>query len=91
MAIAVTTLPGWVFFESYATTIRSKKWATKRTIELLKDKFKSQESNWEYKTEIKNKENTGQLFILIYHIYNTSRFQYVLHYVRCVHRPIRNF
>lgn len=67
VAIAVTTLPGWVFFESYATTVRSKKWATKRTIELLKDKFKSQESNWEYKTEIKNKENTGQLFILIYH------------------------
>ncbi|MDP6117853.1 MAG: hypothetical protein QF437_03600 [Planctomycetota bacterium] len=67
IAIAVQTLPGYAWFESYATTIRPNKWAVGKKIQLDTSKFKSADANWQYKSPIKNLNNTIKIYFLIYH------------------------
>ncbi|MDA0838329.1 MAG: hypothetical protein O2857_11150 [Planctomycetota bacterium] len=67
IAIAVQTLPGYAWFESFATTIRPNKWAIGKKIQLDTDKFKSADANWDYKSPIKNLNNTIKIYFLIYH------------------------
>ena len=67
IAISVQTLPGYAWFESFATTIRPNKWAVGKKIQLHTEKFKSAEANWQYKSAIKNLNNTIKIYFLIYH------------------------
>lgn len=67
IAIAIQTMPGWTYYESYATTIKPNKWAVKKSISINNKRFKSAESNWNYASEIKNLKNTVKLYFLVYH------------------------
>jgi hypothetical protein len=66
IAIAIQTMPGWVYYESYATTIKPDKWALKKSIKVNSSKFKCAESNWEHKSEVKNLKNTVKIYFLVY-------------------------
>ncbi|MBI2190544.1 MAG: hypothetical protein HYU36_01000 [Planctomycetes bacterium] len=67
LAVAVVTLPGWVYFESPMVTVSPQKWLAQRRIRLDSDKFKCEESKWEHNATIKNLDRTGQIIFLIYH------------------------
>jgi len=67
IAIAIQTMPGWTYYESFATTIKPNKWAVKKSIKVNTKRFKSAASNWNYATEVKNLKNTVKLYFLVYH------------------------
>ncbi|HUS57046.1 MAG TPA: hypothetical protein VM141_00200 [Planctomycetota bacterium] len=65
ICMAFNTLPGYQFFESMAFDSQLKTWK-KMEIDLQGKKFKSAASNWKYVTDILNKDDVKDIFILIY-------------------------
>jgi len=67
VAMAVITSPNWSFYESMPKSI-SNTGNTPKTIrfDLAGNKFKSAESKWRYRTEIKNRKGVVKLILLIY-------------------------
>ena len=65
VGMAFNTLPGYQFFESAAFSSPVKKWASIE-IDLTKKRFKCAATNWRYTTDIANKDNVKDIFVLIY-------------------------
>jgi len=72
VCMAFNTLPGYQFFESMAFDSQMKTWK-KMEINLSEKKFKSAASNWKYVTDILNKDNVKDIFILIYNRADTGK------------------
>lgn len=70
ICLAVTTLPGYVWFESTTIYAKPKSWKAKAAIDLTGKHWKCEASNWRFTAEIANRENVKQVFLLVY---NTSK------------------
>jgi hypothetical protein len=67
IAVAVITRPNWTFYESTQKAV-FKTGNTPKTIsfDLTNNRFKSAETKWRHRTEIKNRRGVVKLIILIY-------------------------
>ena len=65
VCMAFNTLPNYQFFESVAYPVPKKKWET-ITLDVAGKGFKCAATNWKYVSDITNKDNVKDIFILIY-------------------------
>ena len=65
VCMAFNTLPNYQFFESMAFPTPLKKWET-ITLDVAGKGFKCAATNWKYVSDITNKDNVKDIFIMIY-------------------------
>ncbi len=72
IAVALTTLPGYTWYESGVRTAQPGGWTTGIAFNLTRETWKSEASNWAFKTSPGNLERVERMSVLVYNPRNSG-------------------
>jgi hypothetical protein len=72
LAVALTTLPGYTWFESRVRTVAPRSWTIGVRFDLTREVWKEEATGWRYVSKPRNLDNVQRLSILIYDRQNSG-------------------